>query len=88
MGKTDLVLRIDADLLRRAKAAGVDAAQVLERGLEAALDAPGMAETAKPFGDGPEARAARWASENAEAIQDYNRRIERRGVFGQDWRRW
>ena len=35
-----------------------------------------------------EERAAIWARENAEAILSYNDRIKRRGIFGQDLRRW
>lgn len=35
-----------------------------------------------------EARAAKWAEENADAIEDYNRRIAERGLIGADWRRW
>jgi post-segregation antitoxin (ccd killing protein) len=90
MGKVDLSLRIDADLLRRAQAAGVDPAQLLEESLESALREPGLAEPPRQFrtDQSAEARAARWTAENGEAIEDYNRRIERRGVFGEEWRRW
>ena len=37
---------------------------------------------------GAEARARRWAEENAEAIRLNNEAIKRRGVFGADLRRW
>lgn len=89
MDKRDLRLSIDADLLRRAEAAGVDPAATLEAALTQRLQ--GVHEQGLPFeGRGAEAddRAAQWARENAEAIADYNRRIAERGVFGQDWRRW
>jgi len=37
---------------------------------------------------GAEARAKRWAEENAEAIKAYNERIRRRGCFGDQFSRW
>jgi post-segregation antitoxin (ccd killing protein) len=36
----------------------------------------------------PGSRAARWATDNAEAIEDYNRRIRERGVFSDGLRTW
>ena len=35
-----------------------------------------------------DARAAKWAEENAEAIADYNRRIHERGLIGSEFRKW
>jgi antitoxin CcdA len=35
-----------------------------------------------------EAAARKWAEENAEAIRVHNERIEARGVWGRDLRRW
>jgi antitoxin CcdA len=35
-----------------------------------------------------EAAATRWSEENAEAIDAYRRRIDERGMFGEDLRRW
>jgi len=90
MGKIDLHLSIDADLLKRAEAAGVDPSEALEAALSSLPDR-GVHDQAKASrGDdaAAEARAAAWAIENAEAIKDYNRRIAERGVFGEDWRRW
>ena len=78
MGKAEL--KIDAELLARAKAAGVKAEQVVE---EALRDAIRKLDTA-----GAEARAAKWAEENAEAIADYNRRIKERGLIGAEFRKW
>ncbi len=37
---------------------------------------------------GAEARAKRWAEENAEAIRIHNEFVARHGVFGAEWRRW
>ena len=90
MGKIDLHLSIDAELLKRAEAAGVDPSQALEEALSARLDS-GVREQTRPFQgheSAAEARAAQWAAENADAIKDYNRRVAERGVFGEEWRRW
>jgi post-segregation antitoxin (ccd killing protein) len=35
-----------------------------------------------------EARATRWALENAGAISLHNARVAERGLFGEDLRRW
>ncbi|WP_304175522.1 type II toxin-antitoxin system CcdA family antitoxin [Phenylobacterium aquaticum] len=83
MGKTEL--KIDADLLAQAEAAGVLTERVVERALrEALLAASGPAAAAAAA----DARAAKWAEENAEAIADYNRRIRERGVFSTGLRTW
>lgn len=37
---------------------------------------------------GAEARARRWAEENAEAIKEHNDRIARRGLIGDHFRKW
>ncbi|MDO9336352.1 MAG: type II toxin-antitoxin system CcdA family antitoxin [Caulobacter sp.] len=87
MDKRDLRLSIDADLLRRAEAAGVDPARTLEAALAERLQ--GVRDQGRAFeGQDADGRAARWAEDNADAIADYNRRIADRGVFGQEWRRW
>jgi antitoxin CcdA len=78
MGKTEL--QIDADLLAQAAAAGVPAERVAEEALRKAIR---NADTTAA-----DARAARWAEENAEAIDDYNRRIRERGVFSDGSRTW
>jgi len=90
MEKTDLHLSIDADLLKRAEAAGIDPSEALEEALAARLDA-GVRDQGRPFEDqtnDAEARATRWALENAEAIREHNDRIAERGLIGADWRRW
>ncbi|HEX7887635.1 MAG TPA: type II toxin-antitoxin system CcdA family antitoxin [Phenylobacterium sp.] len=78
MGKVEL--KIDAELLAQAHAAGVRAEDVAEEALRAAVKRADAA--------GAEARAAQWAEENAEAIADYNRRIRERGVFSDGFRKW
>jgi len=37
---------------------------------------------------GAEARAKRWAEENAGAIRIHNGFVAKHGVFGAGWRRW
>lgn len=78
MGKVEL--KIDADLLSQARAVGVKADVVAEAAIRAAVS------KADPVA--ADARAAKWAEENAEAIADYNRRIRERGVFSDGVRTW
>lgn len=90
MGKIEVHLSVDADLLKQAEAAGVDPAEALEAALSARFD-PGVRDRSRPFDDREreaEARAAKWAMENAEAIREHNDRISERGLIGADWRRW
>ena len=68
--------------------------ELLEQAARLCIDIGGMSENAlrlhlqKVDPAGAEARARRWAEENAEAIKDYNERIRRRGSFGDQFRRW
>jgi antitoxin CcdA len=78
MGKTELKIEIDADLLAEARASGLTFEDLLKEGLRAA-------QTHSADGD---ARARKWADENAEAIADYNRRIRDRGLIGDEFRKW
>ena len=78
MGKIEP--KIDPELLARAEAAGVPVDRVIEEALQRALSQADKA--------GADARAAKWAEENAEAIKDYNRRIRERGVFSANVRKW
>lgn len=66
-------LRVNGDLLRQAKALNINLSKALEQQL---------AELAR------EARAQQWLAENKSAIDDYNARIERRGVFSDGLRRF
>lgn len=77
MGKAELKIEIDADLLARAEASGRPIAELVEEGLRSSLKAP----------DGDE-RARRWTEENAEAIRAHRERIDQYGVFGEDLRAW
>jgi len=71
---------IDPELLDQARRLGISIAGMSENQLRLHL--------LKVDPAGAEDRARRWAEENAEAIKAYNERIERRGVFGADLRRW
>lgn len=68
--------------------------ELLEQAARLGLDIGGMSETVlrlhlqKHDPAGAEARARRWAEENAEAIRHNNEAVARRGVFGADLRRW
>lgn len=80
MGKAELRIEIDADLLKRAQDSGRPLAELVEEGLRSRLPPEGVSE-----GDD---RALKWAEDNAEAIADYNRRIAERGLFGDEFRKW
>ena len=73
-------IEIEPELLEQAARLGIDVTGVDERSLRLYLQKVDPA--------GAEARARRWAEENAEAIRLHNERIDRFGVFGEDLRRW
>jgi len=92
MGKIERKVQLDERLLERVEAAGLTLEQAIKRGVDAATERPiGIVanhERQKLDPEGAERRARQWAEENADAIKAYNERIERRGVFGTDLRRW
>ena len=91
MGKIERTVELDERLLEQVEAAGLTLEQAIKRGLIATERPIGIVanhERQKLDPRGAEERARRWAEENAEAIKAYNQRIERRGVFGTDLRRW
>ncbi len=59
--------------MRKARELRLNLSQVLEAGLEAAIR---------------EAEGRAWLAENREAILEYAARVEKRGVFSDDWRRF
>ena len=71
---------IDPELLDQAARLGLDITGLSELQLKLHLQKVDPA--------GGDARARRWAEENAEAIKDYNARIRRRGLIGDHFRRW
>ena len=81
MAKPELKkIEIEPELLEQAARLGIDVTGVDERSLRLHVQKVDPA--------GAEARAKRWAEENAEAIRLHNERIDRYGVFGEDQRRW
>lgn len=80
MGKPETNLHVDEELLAQAQAAGVSVEDVAESAIRQAL--------AKADPAAADARAAKWAEENADAIADYNRRIRERGLIGAEFRKW
>jgi|SRR6187401_1934412 len=66
-------LSLPVDLVRRAKAVGLNLSQVVERALAAAIR---------------DAEQGRWLSENEQAIEQYNAFVERHGVFGDELRQF
>ena len=71
--KTATNLSLRADLVRRARELKINLSAVLEDALEQAVRA---------------AEREAWLAENTEAIEDYNARVAKRGVFSDDWRRF
>ena len=95
MGKVELRFEIDAELMARLEAAGVDPAAAAERGLREALpDVPrplGLVESARRKAldpQGAERRAREWAEANREVIEEHNRWVAEHGPFGEAWRSW
>lgn len=66
-------LSINSDLLRQAKALNINLSQTLEQRL---------AEIVR------ESRQRGWLEKNSEALEDYNRRIKKRGAFSDGLRRF
>jgi post-segregation antitoxin (ccd killing protein) len=83
MGKTELKIEIDSELLAQAREAGLSVEALVEAGVRRALSGIGRF---RGLSDGE--KAALWAQENAEAIEAQRKRIEKYGVFGEDLRTW
>lgn len=80
MDKPEPPVGIDPELLEQAARLGLDVGGFREDALRLHLQ--------KVDPTGAEARARRWAEENAEANRHNNDAVARRGVFGSDLRRW
>ena len=80
MGKVELNIEIEPELLAQAKRLGVSVAGLSEVQLRLLL--------LKRDPAGAEERARRWAEENAEAIAEHNARIDRRGLISDHYRKW
>jgi antitoxin CcdA len=66
-------LTVRADLVARAKQLGLNLSQLVEGAIADAIR---------------EADRTAWLEENRDAIDDYNARIAKRGLFSDDWRRF
>lgn len=64
-------LSLSADLVRRARALGLNLSQIVEAALATAVRA---------------AEQERWLAENERAIEQYNTFVERHGAFGDEHR--
>ena len=71
--KKPVNLRVSEDLLKAAKAAGLNLSQTLEQALAESLR---------------QIERERWLAENREALESYNRYIEKHGVFSDGPRRF
>jgi antitoxin CcdA len=66
-------LSVREDLVRRARALGLNLSEILETALEAAVHA---------------AERSKWQADNRDAIDAYNDRVAKHGVFGDGWRKF
>jgi len=80
MDKIELNPDIEPELVEQAGRLGISIAGMSEVQLRLHLQKVDPA--------GAEARAKRWADENAEAIKIHNEFVAKHGVFGAEWRRW
>ena len=71
--KKRTTVTVDGEILKEAKAAGLNLSATLERALAAALQ---------------DKRRRDWRAENDAAVEDYNMQIRGRGAFGSDLRRY
>lgn len=71
---------VDPELLENAARIGLSVEGLSERDLRLRLQKLDPA--------GAEARARRWAEENAEAIREHNVAIDRRGLISEHFRKW
>lgn len=64
-------LSVDSRLIDRAKPLGINLSRLFERALELAIT---------------EHEREAWLIENQDAVDGYNERVSRRGVFSDGWR--
>lgn len=80
MGKVELNIGIDPELLEQARRIDIDVSGMDERSLRLHLQKVDPA--------GAEARAQRWAEENAEAIRTHNEFVAKHGLLSDHLRPW
>ena len=73
MPRKSTSLSLDADLIARAKDAGVNLSRAAEAGIQEQVR---------------RAEAERWAEENRVAIEAYNKRVEEDGLPLDAYRKW
>lgn len=66
-------LSVRGDLVQEARALGLNLSEIVEQALLEAVR---------------KQRRAAWLAENQDAIDRYNARVARHGVFSDDWRRF
>lgn len=66
-------LSIRADLLAEARAMNVNLSAEFEKALAAVVR---------------KRREEQWLADNREAIDEYNRFVEKHGIFGEEFRQW
>jgi antitoxin CcdA len=66
-------LSLSPELVRQARALGLNLSEVVERALTEAVR---------------ERARQRWLADNERAIDGYNARVDKRGVFSDGWRRF
>ena len=95
MGKVELRLEIDENLLARARAAGAEPQAMLEAALRALperVPSLSLVESARlkaldPHGLGR--RRLAWTEDNKEGVADFNRHVAEHGLFAESVpRRW
>ena len=80
-----LKVQIDPALVAEAERLGVDLSAASQTGVERAVV---LKRNAAKTDAELAADAQAWAAENAEAIEAHRKRIDRDGVFGEDFRTW
>jgi antitoxin CcdA len=80
MGKPELNLGVDPELLEQAERPGLSVAGMSETALQLHLQ--------KVDPKGAEERARRWAEENAEAIAEHNDFVDKYGLLSDHLRTW
>ena len=80
MGKVELNIGIDPELVEQAARLGISIAGMDERTLRLHLQKVDPA--------GAERRAKRWAEENADAIRQHNEFVEKHGLLSDYLRPW
>lgn len=66
-------LSVRADVVKEARAMGLNLSEIFEDALRDVIR---------------RSREGAWREKNAKAIEDYNRRVERSGLFGDRWRKF